>query len=91
MGVILSTQFLTHFNSKDENYSKYILTWVVHNVADLKRKDVEYVFHTETAGEETEKIFQEIKGLESHTSLVKIGNDDVVKMKDLPFFRLNEV
>ena len=91
VGVILSTQFLTHFNSKDENYSKYILTWVVHNVADLKRKDVEYVFHTETAGEETEKIFQEIKGLESHTSLVKIGNDDVVKMKDLPFFRLNEV
>lgn len=90
VGVILSTQFLKHFVSKEEDYSKYILTWVVHNVADLKRRDVEFVFNTESSGDETEKLFHDIKELESHTSIVKIGNEDVVKMNDLPFFRLIE-
>lgn len=32
VGTILSTQFLKHFGSGDDDYAKYILTWVVHNV-----------------------------------------------------------
>ncbi|MBQ3264360.1 MAG: DUF87 domain-containing protein [Ruminococcus sp.] len=34
VGTILSTQFLKHFGTSDDDYAKYILTWVVHNVAD---------------------------------------------------------
>ena len=40
VGTILSTQFLKHFGSGDDDFSKYILTWVVHNVADLKNTDI---------------------------------------------------
>lgn len=36
VGTILSTQFLKHFGSGEDDYAKYILTWVVHNVSDLK-------------------------------------------------------
>ncbi|MCR4673492.1 MAG: DUF87 domain-containing protein [Lachnospiraceae bacterium] len=47
VGTILSTQFLKHFGSGDDDYAKYILTWVVHNVSDLKNSDVDFVFKTE--------------------------------------------
>lgn len=90
VGTILSTQFLKHFHVKDEDYSKYILTWVVHNVADLKRSDVEYVFNTDASSDYTDKLFHDIKSLESHHSLVKIGNDEIKAVEDLPFFKLIE-
>ncbi len=90
VGTILSTQFLKHFHVKDEDYSKYILTWAVHNVADLKRSDVEYVFNTDASSDYTDKLFHDIKSLESHHSLVKIGNDEIKSVEDLPFYRLIE-
>ena len=56
VGTILSTQFLKHFGATDDDYAKYILTWVVHNVADLKLSDVEFVFKTEAKSLETQKL-----------------------------------
>lgn len=44
VGTILSTQFLKHFEASDDDFSKYILTWVVHKVSDLKPQQVEAVF-----------------------------------------------
>ena len=38
VGTILSTQFLKHFGSGEDDYSKYILTWVVHNVAAFNQR-----------------------------------------------------
>ena len=48
VGTILSTQSLKHFGSGDDDYAKYILTWVVHNVSDLKNSDIDFVFKTES-------------------------------------------
>lgn len=88
VGVILSTQFLTHFGTGADDYSKYILTWAVHNVADLKRSDVEFVFKTDGVPAETERIFRQIKALEKHRSMVKIGNAPMVSIQDMPFWKL---
>ncbi len=89
VGVILSTQFLTHFKSKDEDYSKYILTWVVHNVSDLDPSDIRFVFNTTAKSEEENYYFNQVKKLSKHCSLVKMGeNKKPVPVRDLAFYEL---
>lgn len=88
VGTILSTQFLKHFGTTDDDYAKYILTWVVHNVADLKLSDVEFVFKTESKSTETQTLFTDIKGLQKHHSIVKIGTERPRYIVDKAFWEL---
>lgn len=88
VGTILSTQLLSHFSTGENEYANYILTWVVHNVADLNNKDVKYIFNTQSKSEE-ENIYSKIKSLNKHYSLVKMGDSDrAVYMKDRAFWEL---
>lgn len=88
VGTILSTQFLKHFITKEEDYSKYILTWVVHNVADLSPNDVRFVFNTQNGSNAENQLCSDIKNLKKHESIVKIGNDDeFIYMKDKAFWQ----
>lgn len=88
VGTILSTQLLEHFTGGEDDYSKYILTWIVHNVADLKKADVEYVFKTKLSSAETTEIYERIKRCDRFQSVVKIGNDPVHYIRDKAFFEL---
>lgn len=88
VGTILSTQFLKHFGNGEDDYSKYVLTWVVHNVADLKNSDVEFVFKTESKSQEAQTLFKDIKGLKKHHSIVKIGNAKPEYIQDKAFWEL---
>lgn len=88
VGTILSTQFLKHFGSGEDDYAKYILTWVVHNVSDLKNSDVEFVFKTESKSQENQVLYSSIKGLTKHHSIMKIGNNKPVYVKDKAFWEL---
>lgn len=88
VGTILSTQLLSHFSTGENEYANYILTWVVHNVADLNNKDVKYIFNTQSKGEE-ENIYSKIKSLNKHYSIVKMGDSDrAVFMKDRAFWEI---
>ncbi len=93
IGTILSTQFLKHFGNEEDDFSKYILTWVVHNVADLKNADIRFVFNTEQGSALESKLFNDIKKLPKHHSIVKIGNKQIpIYMKDKAFWQLyNEI
>lgn len=88
VGVVLSTQFLKHFVTNDGDYSKYILTWVVHNVSDLKRNEIDYIFRTDAKSVESNKLFNDIGKLEKHYSIVKIGNGKPIYMYDNAFWKL---
>lgn len=88
VGTILSTQFLKHFGSGEDDYSKYILTWIVHNVSDLKASDVDFVFKTEAKSNDSVTLFNRIKGLKIHHSIIKIGVNKPVYLKDKPFWEL---
>lgn len=89
VGTILSTQFLKHFGSGEDDFSKYILTWVVHNVADLKATDIRFVFNTEANSPAENKLFSDVKKLQKHYSIVKIGNDpSPIYIKDKAFWEL---
>jgi len=88
VGMILSTQFLKHFGTGEDDYSKYILTWVVHNVADLKVSDVEFVFKVESKSLESQTLYNDIKSLKKHHSIIKIGNEKPVYIEDKAFWEL---
>lgn len=88
VGTILSTQLLSHFSTGENEYANYILTWVIHNVADLNNKDVKYIFNTKNKAEE-ENIYSKIKSLNKHYSLVKMGDSDrAIYMKDRAFWEI---
>jgi len=88
VGTILSTQFLKHFGSGEDDYSKYILTWIVHNVSDLKNSDVDFVFKTEAKSNESITLYNRIKGLKIHHSIIKIGTNKPVYLHDKAFWEL---
>lgn len=88
VGTILSTQFLSHFSTGENKYSDYILTWIVHNVAEINLKDVKYIFNAQAKSDQ-EMICNRIKSLSKHHSLVKMGDSDrPIFMKDRAFWEL---
>ena len=88
VGTILSTQLLSHFSTGENKYSDYILTWIVHNVAEITTKDVNYIFNQHQKADQ-ERTIQEIKSLKKHHSLVKLGDvERPIAMKDLAFWEL---
>ena len=72
----------------DDDYAKYILTWIVHNVADLKTSDVDFVFKTESKSIESQRLFSDIKQLEKHHSIVKISSEKPKYIRDRAFWEL---
>lgn len=90
VGTILSTQLLSHFSTTENEYANYILTWIIHNVSDLSVKDVKYIFNTQNKQEE-ENIYNRIKNLNKHYSLVKMGDcNRPIYMKDKAFWELEK-
>lgn len=80
------------FVGGDDDCSRYVLTWVVHNVSDLKRKDVEYVFKLQPKDSEIERNYARIKALRKHESVVRVSNDDLIAIRDKAFWELyNEI
>jgi len=84
----LSTQFMSHFATNDNDYSQYILTWVVHRVPSIKKKEVQSVFNPDTV-QEIEQITNKIAQLQKHRSLVTAVSDQKYEiMEDMAFWKL---
>ena len=88
VGVILATQSMKHFETDDNSYEDYILTWVVHNVSDLREKDVDFVFRVPPKGNKEKELYNAIKKLEKFQSIVKTGNEEPVGIRDRAFWEL---
>ena len=88
VGMILSTQSLDHYTGSDDNYSRYVLTWIVHNVGDLKQRDVEYLFKLPPKSPDIARNYGMIKGLQKHESVVKLGNEAPMQMRNKAFYQL---
>ncbi|WP_340620830.1 DNA phosphorothioation-dependent restriction protein DptH [Xenorhabdus siamensis] len=87
VGVILSTQEFTHFKTNENNYSPYILTWVVHRVSEIKNSDIKVLFNIDDKSEQ-ESLMEQIRCLEKHFSLYIDGNKKIQKMRDKAFWEL---
>lgn len=89
VGMVLSTQSLNHFLGGEDDYSRYILTWVVHNVSDLSQREVEYIYKLQPKAQEIPELYGSIKGLAKHESILKIANSQPRKIRDKAFFELD--
>lgn len=87
VGVILSTQDITHFQTGENDYSSYVLTWVIHRVARIRPQELKAMFGVNERAEQ-EKIMEIINKLEKHYSLYIDGAKNIVKMRDRAFWEL---
>jgi len=90
VGTILSTQFLNHFATSENEYSNYILTWVIHRVNEIKIKEVDSLFSLETK-QQRENLIKTIKGLEKHQSIVNLAGSVPILIKDKAFWELLKI
>ena len=91
-GVILSTQFLHHFNKSDNPLRPLIGTWVLHQMADLRAPDVKALFSLGTR-EEVTNLVRRLGTLPQHTSLCQGLSGEglrsrLLEVRDLPYMRL---
>ncbi|KZZ36863.1 DNA phosphorothioation-dependent restriction protein DptH [Oleiphilus sp. HI0117] len=87
VGVILSTQDITHFKTKENDYSAYILSWVIHRVSQIKNQDIKSLFNKDDKAEQ-EYLMKTIRELDKHYSLYIDGDKKVSKIKDKAFWEL---
>jgi len=87
VGTILSTQFLNHFANKENEYSNYILTWIIHRVNEIQSKEVKRLFNV-TSKEQEDSIINEIKKLEKHYSIVNLAGSKPLKIRDRAFWEI---
>jgi DNA phosphorothioation-dependent restriction protein DptH len=87
VGTILSTQELTHFKTANNDYSSYVLSWIIHRVASIKSQDTKSLFNA-AGKDEIELLLLSIKELEKHQSLYVDGEKHVRKLRDLAFWEL---
>ena len=87
-GVILSTQFLHHFERGETPLRPLVGTWVLHQMAEVTPSDLQKLFGLgrDDAGERARQLGR----LEKHTALCRgLSNpgyrDRLVHMRDLPF------
>lgn len=89
VGTILSTQFLNHFATAENEYSNYILTWIIHRVNEIRDKEVGSLFDLPNKNDRDELIGV-IKSLEKHYSIVNLAGSKPMKVKDKAFWELLE-
>jgi DNA phosphorothioation-dependent restriction protein DptH len=90
VGTVLSTQFLNHFSTSENDYSNYILTWVIHRVSEIKTKEVESLFSIESR-DQRDNLIKTIKGLEKHQSIVNLAGSPPILIKDKDFLELIKI
>jgi len=89
VGIILSTQDITHFKTGENNYASYVLTWVIHRVSEIKNADIKSIFNTDDKSEQ-ETLMESVRKLEKHCSIFIDGNKKFQKIRDLAFWELQE-
>jgi DNA phosphorothioation-dependent restriction protein DptH len=87
VGIVLSTQDITHFKTGENDYSAYILSWVIHRVSQIRNQDIKALFNIDNKSEQ-ENLMSSIRGLEKHYSLYVDGDKNILKMKDKAFWEL---
>lgn len=84
VGVILASQYLTHFKQGQEDYAQPLLTWFVHKVPSISQKDLFML----GLSERTEVMLQKIPKLGVHQALYKSLGVDGRFVRGLPYFEV---
>lgn len=85
VGMILSTQNVSDFKTSKEDYSQFILSWVIHHVNSISKSEIASIFGASDSN--GDKYMDFINRAKLFESVCKIGSK-VEGIRDLPFFEL---
>lgn len=83
-GVILASQYLSHFKKDQENYGEPLLTWFLHKVKTMTAKDLQSVGLAEQAA----LLAQKATNLGNHMSIYRSLGFNGQVIEDIPFYKL---
>ena len=86
VGVILASQFLSHFKQKNHNYKESLLTWFIHKVPNITLKDLNEIGLISPNGE----LIDQIKSFSNHECLYKTYNNNAGGeiINAMPYYKL---
>lgn len=84
VGVILSSQYLSHFRKSNTNYIEPLLTWFVHKVPNVTIKEIQAL----GLNNANDRLVEKIKSLECHYCLYKSLGSDGIIIKGTPYYKL---
>lgn len=85
VGVILASQYLSHFKAGNEDYKEPLLSWFVHKVPNITVNELKGIGLTNVG---TEEHVNRIKKLNKHECLFKSLGCDGLFMRGTPFYEL---
>ena len=84
IGVILSSQYLSHFRQRNIDYSENLLTWFIHKIGQLSKNDLKNIGIIEV----NEDMVENIKSLENHECLFKTTGINGVIIKERAYWEI---
>ena len=85
VGMILATQYVSDFRTQKEDYSKSILSWMIHHVNSISRAEIASIFGASDIN--ADRYMDFINRAKKFESVCKVGSH-VDGIRDLPFFEL---
>lgn len=86
VGMILSTQKIDDFKTKNSEYSDYMASWILHHVSSVSKQELISVFGA--TDKNIQNYMDYINNAQIFESIAKIGVDDAKPMHDYPYFEL---
>jgi hypothetical protein len=84
VGVLLSSQYLSHFRRPENNYIENLLTWFIHNVSNITVRELESIGITKSDNE----MVTRIRSLQKHECLFKTLDVNGDFIRATPFYKL---
>ena len=84
VGVLLASQYLSHFKRGETNYLQPLLTWFIHKVPNITVKELESIGLTRASNE----VVNQIRSLRKHECLFKTLDVNGDFIRGLPFYKL---
>ena len=85
VGVLLASQYLSHFRTRDTDYAEPLLTWFVHKVPNVTARELESIGLSKVAASTVERV----KALDVHECLYKTLDVPGRLMRTLPFYSIS--
>ena len=85
VGVLLASQYLSHFRTRDTDYSEPLLTWFVHKIPNVTPRELESIGLSKVAPSTVDRI----KELDMHECLYKTLDVPGRFMRTLPFYAIS--
>lgn len=87
-GVLFSTQSMDAFQANSFDFRQCIPAWILHNVQDLRKSDLEFLLKMDISDSELERLYQKSRHIDRFHSLICLRNQEPVLAKDLPFYEI---